>query len=138
MAKEDFFHGLMLGLLAITREDFEIASNREDGEGRSDIRLTPRPGKPFPGVILELKRVKIPSRTPVAKTRAKLEAAARKALRQIAEKGYAESMARVLAERDPRSSQTAEPSSRQTALTGVPSVLLYGLAFGAKRVALAK
>ena len=136
MAGEDFFHGLMLGLLAITREDFEIASNREDGDGRSDIRLRPRPGRAFPGVVLELKHVKIPSRTPAATIRAKLDAAARKALRQIGGKGYAEEMERELAERDQL--LVTRHSSLVTAQDALPRVLRYGLAFGAKRVALAK
>ena len=136
MAQEDFFHGLMLGLLAMTREDFEIASNREDGDGRSDIRLRPRPGRAFPGVVLELKHVKIPSRTPAAAIRAKLDAAARKALRQIGAKGYAEEMERELAERD--QPLVTRHSSLVTAQDTPPRVLRYGLAFGAKRVALAK
>ena len=62
MAKEDFFHGLLLGLLARGRDTFEIKSNREGGDGRPDILMKPRPGVTLPGVILELKSPATPAR----------------------------------------------------------------------------
>ena len=37
MAHEDFFHGLVLGLLAFGVDYYEIKSNREMGDGRPDI-----------------------------------------------------------------------------------------------------
>jgi len=51
---ERFYHGLMIGLLAMLEPDYEVRSNRESGTGRPDVMIKPRrPGKP--GVILELK-----------------------------------------------------------------------------------
>jgi hypothetical protein len=51
---ERFYHGLMIGLLAMLEPDYEVRSNRESGTGRPDVMIKPRrPGKP--GVVLELK-----------------------------------------------------------------------------------
>ncbi len=91
-AKEDFFHGLILGFLAIGRDYFEIHSNREEGDGRPDILMKPLPGVPLPGVVLELKSPKIPSRVSKKRLEALLAAAARKARKQIDEKSYASEM----------------------------------------------
>ena len=53
-AQENFYHGLMLGLLVIMSDDYRISSNRESGTGRYDIQL-----KPFiktkPGMLMEFK-----------------------------------------------------------------------------------
>ena len=51
---EGFYHGLMLGLIALMDNQYRIKSNRESGEGRYDIALIPRE-KRYPGIILELK-----------------------------------------------------------------------------------
>ena len=113
-AKEDFFHGLLLGLLALGRETFEITSNREEGDGRPDILMKPRPGVTLPGVVLELKSPKIPARASQKRIDALLAAAAKEARKQIDEKRYA-----------------AEMEAEDIA------VLKYGIGFSGKRVALA-
>ena len=113
-AKEDFFHGLVLGLLAIGHDYFEIHSNREEGDGRPDILMKPLPGVTLPGVILEFKSPKIPSHAPQKRRKALLSAAAKKARRQIDEKRYAAEM------------ETA----------GI-HVLKYGIGFRGKHVSLA-
>ncbi len=51
---EGFYHGLMLGLMALMDNQYKIKSNRESGDGRFDICLTPRE-KRYPGIIMELK-----------------------------------------------------------------------------------
>ena len=113
-AKEDFFHGLLLGLLALGRDTFEITSNREEGDGRPDILMKPRPGETLPGVVLELKSPKIPARASQKRINALLAAAAKQARKQIDAKRYAAEM-------------EAE---------GI-AVLKYGIGFSGKRVALA-
>ena len=114
-AREDFFHGLLLGLLALGRDSFEIKSNREAGDGRPDIAMKPRPGKPLPGVILELKSPKVEADAPPEKIEAALSEAAAAARRQIEDKRYAAEMEEA----------------------GIP-VLKYGVGFLGKRVALAQ
>ena len=114
-AKEDFFHGLLLGLMAALIESYEVRSNREEGDGRPDILMKPRPGVTLPGVVLELKSPTIPARASQKRVEALLKSAARKAREQIDEKRYAAEM-------------EAE---------GV-SVLKYGIGFSGKRVSLAK
>ena len=146
MAHEDFFHGLLLGLLALGRDHYEISSNREEGDGRPDIAMKPRPGVQLPGVILELKSPKLPARASQKRIAAALEAAAREARDQIDEKRYATEMERELAERGTgnrergtgNNRQTVKPSNRQTAQDAPPRVLCYGVGFLGKRVALAK
>ncbi len=51
---EGFYHGLMLGLIALMDNQYKIKSNRESGDGRYDICLIPRE-KRYPGIILEFK-----------------------------------------------------------------------------------
>ena len=51
---EGFYHGLVLGLVALMDTQYKIRSNRESGDGRFDISLLPR-DKKYPGIILELK-----------------------------------------------------------------------------------
>ena len=114
-AKEDFFHGLLLGLMAALIESYEVRSNREEGDGRPDILMKPRPGVTLPGVVLELKSPKIPARASQKRIDALLAAAAKEARRQIDEKRY-----------------TAEMEAAGIA------VLKYGIGFSGKRVALAK
>ena len=50
---EGFYHGLMLGLIALMDNQYKIKSNRESGDGRYDISLIPRENR-YPGIILEL------------------------------------------------------------------------------------
>ena len=113
-AKEDFFHGLLLGLLALGRDTFEITSNREEGDGRPDILMKPRPGVTLPGVVLELKSPTIPARASQKRIDALLASAAKQARKQIDEKRYAAEME-----------------------TAGLAVLRYGIGFSGKRVALA-
>lgn len=51
---EGFYHGLILGLVALMDNHYKIKSNRESGDGRYDIGLIPRKNK-YPGIIMELK-----------------------------------------------------------------------------------
>ena len=51
---EGFYHGLILGLIALTDNQYKIRSNRESGDGRYDICMIPRDEK-YPGIIMELK-----------------------------------------------------------------------------------
>ena len=51
---EGFYHGLILGLLALMDNQYKIKSNRESDDGRFDVCLIPRE-KRYPGIILELK-----------------------------------------------------------------------------------
>lgn len=55
-SSESFYHGFMLGLLK-PLENYEIKSNSECGEGRSDILLIPM-DETRPAVILEFKTAK--------------------------------------------------------------------------------
>lgn len=51
---EGFYHGLILGLIALMDNQYKIKSNRESGDGRYDISLIPRENG-YPGIIMELK-----------------------------------------------------------------------------------
>lgn len=51
---EGFYHGLVLGLIALVDNQYKIKSNRESGDGRYDISLIPREQR-YPGIIMELK-----------------------------------------------------------------------------------
>ena len=51
---EEFYHGLVLGLIALMDNQYTIKSNRESGNGRYDICLFPKE-KRHPGIIMELK-----------------------------------------------------------------------------------
>lgn len=51
---EGFYHGLVLGLIALMDNQYKIESNRESGDGRYDICLNPREHR-YPGIIMELK-----------------------------------------------------------------------------------
>ena len=77
-AYESFYHGFLLGLLK-GRKDWAIKSNREAGEGRSDIQICSEDGQL--GIIIELK---------YGNTKTELDALCEKAIRQAAEKQYAE------------------------------------------------
>ncbi len=51
---EGFYHGLVLGLIALMDNQYKIKSNRESGDGRYDISMIPREER-YPGIIVELK-----------------------------------------------------------------------------------
>ncbi|MFR3360302.1 MAG: PD-(D/E)XK nuclease domain-containing protein [Eubacterium sp.] len=40
-APENFYHGLVLGLIVSMRKEYRIVSNRESGDGRYDIAIYP-------------------------------------------------------------------------------------------------
>ncbi|MBQ9009202.1 MAG: PD-(D/E)XK nuclease domain-containing protein, partial [Clostridia bacterium] len=51
---ENFYHGLVLGLLVENSQDYRVTSNRESGYGRYDVVMEPKEvGKP--AAILEFK-----------------------------------------------------------------------------------
>lgn len=54
VSAEGFYHGLVLGLIALMDNQYKIKSNRESGDGRYDISLLPREER-YPGIIMELK-----------------------------------------------------------------------------------
>lgn len=51
---EGFYHGLVLGLIALMDNQYKIKSNRESGDGRYDIGRFPREDR-YPGILMELK-----------------------------------------------------------------------------------
>lgn len=73
--KENFYHGILLGLLS-HREDWDISSNAESGDGFSDILVETEDGKT--GIVIE---VKYPDG-------GSLESGCGEALRQIEKMGY--------------------------------------------------
>ena len=77
---EGFYHGLVLGLIALMDDRYKIRSNRESGDGRYDISLIPRDMQ-YPGIIMELKSAKDLDEV-------KLNSLAEEALKQIDGKGY--------------------------------------------------
>ena len=78
-ARESFYHGLVLGLLATLMPRFEVVSNRESGYGRFDIAIFPGPGQSA-GALLEFK---------VAEKEEEMPERAREALAQIRANKYA-------------------------------------------------
>ena len=104
---ETFYHGLILGLCAMTNNHYYITSNRESGEGRYGIQLMPR-DLSVPGILIELKAAKNCSADELA-------ALAQTALRQIGIKMYDMEM-------------TAK---------GVVRIFKYGVAFSGKHVEVA-
>lgn len=79
--KENFYHGLLLGLLRGSNPDWLIESNRESGDGFSDILI--RPEDPDMGIVIEVK---------YAKEITELDAACVAAMTQIKDKRYAEAL----------------------------------------------
>jgi hypothetical protein len=79
--KENFYHGLLLGLLRGSNPDWLIRSNRESGDGFSDILI--KPENPDLGIVIEVK---------YAKEFKKLDAACDAAMAQIKEKRYDETL----------------------------------------------
>lgn len=106
--RENSYHMLMLGLLMGIQGYEDPLSNREAGQGRFDILLTPCSEGKRP-IIMEFKR------------------APRK---QSSEKPLSSLALRALEQIDARAYATAAPSSR-------PAPLCYGIAFCGKNVAVA-
>ena len=79
--KENFYHGLLLGLLRGSNPDWLIKSNRESGDGFSDILIMPE--DPDAGIVIEVK---------YAKEMKELDAACEAAMAQIKDKRYDEAL----------------------------------------------
>ena len=79
--KENFYHGLLLGLLRGSNPDWLIMSNRESGDGFSDILIMPE--DPDAGIVIEVK---------YAKEMKELDAACEAAITQIKDKRYDETL----------------------------------------------
>ena len=79
--KENFYHGLLLGLLRGSNPGWLIKSNRESGDGFSDILI--KPEDPDAGIVIEVK---------YAKEMISLDAACEAAMAQIKEKRYDEAL----------------------------------------------
>lgn len=105
-AGESFYHGFMLGLCA-AMEQFQSSSNKESGDGRYDIQLTPK-SKYLPGIIIELKAAKDCSAE-------ELKDLSKKALKQINEKKY----------------------DTELKAAGITDMIKYGVAFCGKHVEIA-
>ena len=87
--KEQFYHGLMLGLVLILKNEYEITSNNFAGKGRYDLLLKPKnilEGKE--GIIIELKIINEVKNLNDNKIHEKLEKECEVALKQIDEKEY--------------------------------------------------
>ena len=79
--KENFYHGLLLGLLRGSNPDWLIKSNRESGDGFSDILIMPE--DPDVGIVIEVK---------YAKEMKELDTACEAAMTQIKNKRYDEAL----------------------------------------------
>ena len=79
--KENFYHGLLLGLLRGSNPDWLITSNRESGDGFSDIMI--KPEDPDAGIVIEVK---------YAKEIKELDKACETAMAQIKDKRYDETL----------------------------------------------
>ena len=79
--KENFYHGLLLGLLRGSNPDWLIKSNRESGDGFSDILIMPE--DPDAGIVIEVK---------YAKEMKELDVACEAAITQIKDKRYDETL----------------------------------------------
>ena len=101
---EGFYHGLVLGLIALMDNQYRIKSNRESGDGRYDISLIPREER-YPGIIMELKWKK-------GLSEEKLAGLADEALAQIDEMNYDAEMKE----------------------DGMDDILKFGIAFSGKKV----
>lgn len=77
--KENFYHGILLGILGFW-DSWSVSSNRESGDGYSDILVETNDGKT--GILLELKYAEDGN----------LDAAGKTALEQIEKKHYEEAL----------------------------------------------
>lgn len=102
--KENYYHGLMLGLLSIGESNYDIRSNRESGLGRYDIQLIPKKSA-LPGIIIEVKAADKDAGVELSKL-------AQTALKQIDEKKY----------------------DTELCAQGVNDIIKYGVAFQGKTV----
>lgn len=79
--KENFYHGILIGILGI-QEDWVVSSNRESGEGYSDIIIEFESENNEFAIIIEVKYAEDGD----------LDTACRKALRQITKRQYGEDL----------------------------------------------
>ncbi|MDD3403752.1 MAG: AAA family ATPase [Hespellia sp.] len=79
LKNENSYHMMMLGMCAFLYKDYEVKSNRESGNGRSDILLCSKKTQ-YPNFILEFKYAKDDTDN--------LDSLAQTALNQIKEKQY--------------------------------------------------
>lgn len=79
---ENFYHGLMIGILGY-RRDWEILSNRESGDGFSDILIETTEPENEIGVVIELK---------YSSDEKNLDTDCRGALQQIEDKNYVQEL----------------------------------------------
>ena len=87
--REQFYHGLMLGIILTLKNEYEITSNNFAGKGRYDLLLKPKNlKKRKEGIILELKVVNAIENLSEDKIFEKLENECDIALQQIEEKEY--------------------------------------------------
>lgn len=103
-AGENFYHGFMLGVCALFGNSY-VTSNRESGDGRYDIALSPKVSN-LPGIIIELKAENNCNEN-------ELQELAKTALKQINDKKY----------------------DTELKLKGVKTIYKYGVAFSGKHVA---
>ena len=112
--REQFYHGLMLGIILILKNEYEITSNNFAGKGRYDLLLKPKNlEKRKEGIILELKVVNAMENLSEDKIFEKLENECDIALQQIEKKEYASVLKN----------------------SGVENVLKIGIAFFGKELA---
>ena len=78
--KENFYHGILLGILSY-KNDWRVSSNRESGEGFSDIVI--ETGDAETGIVIEVK---------YTDEKKDLERDCRKALEQIRDKDYTQTL----------------------------------------------
>ncbi len=105
---EGFYHGLVLGLIALMDNQYKIKSNRESGDGRYDISMFPKEER-YPGIIMELKWKKNLEED-------KLAELADEALSQIEDMRYDAEMKE----------------------DGIKDILKFGIAFSGKKVCVKK
>ena len=88
--KEQFYHGLMLGLILMLKNEYEISSNNFAGKGRYDLLLKPKNiFERKEGIIIELKAINIDNlKLNSEKIHEKLLSECEVALNQIEEKEY--------------------------------------------------
>ena len=88
--KEQFYHGLMLGLILMLKNEYEISSNNFSGKGRYDLLLKPKNiFERKEGIIIELKAINIDNlKLNSEKIHEKLLSECEVALNQIEEKEY--------------------------------------------------
>lgn len=101
---EGFYHGLVLGLIALMDNQYRIRSNRESGDERYDICMIPRDNK-YPAILMELKWNK-------ELNEENLDALSAEALNQINVKGY----------------------DAEIRTEGIADIIKFGIAFSGKKV----